>query len=232
MIPWLGELIGTAMLVFLGTSVVANAVLDDTNGNGGGPIFITIGWAMAVMIPAIIFAEISGSHFNPALTIAFAVAGNFPWEDVPLFVIGQLAGGMLGAAATWAFYYDHLNKTKGSRLGVFATGARIRNTPVNCFSEFLATFILAFALLGLNNQPFADGTNLFGVGGVILVIGIALGGTTGYALNPARDLGPRIIHHLLPIKDKTDSDWGYAWIPVIMTTLGAIVGALLATAIF
>jgi len=231
---WIGELIGTAILIFLGTAVVANVVLKDTKGHGSGLIVIAAGWAMAVMVPAIIFGEISGAHFNPALTIGLAVAGDFSWSDVPLYIIGQFVGAILGGGLTWLFYRDHFNVTEdqGAQLGVFSTGPAIRNTLQNFISEFLATFILVFAIMGLGNQPFADGLNFFGVGGIILAIGVSLGGTTGYAINPARDLGPRIAHFLLPMKNKGNSDWSYAWIPVVAPIAGGIVAALLANALF
>jgi len=234
MAPWIGELIGTAILIFLGTSVVANVVLKDTKGNGSGLIVITAGWAMAVMIPAIVFGEISGSHFNPALTIGLAIAGDFSWGDVPLYVIGQFIGAFIGATLTWLHYRDHFDVTEdqGAQLGTFSTGPAIRNTVNNFISEFLATFVLVFTIMGLGNQPFADGLNFFGVGGIILAIGVSLGGTTGYAINPARDLGPRIAHFLLPMKNKGDSDWSYAWIPVVAPIAGGIVAALLANALF
>ena len=234
MAPWIGELIGTAILIFLGTSVVANAILKDTKGNGGGWVLITTGWAMAVMIPALVFAAISGAHFNPALTLGLAVTGNIEWSYVPLYIIGQFVGAFIGAVLTWLFYRDHFDITEdqGAQLGVFSTGPAIRNTTNNFISEFLATFILVFTIMGLANQPFADGLNLFGVGGIILVIGVCLGGTTGYAINPARDLGPRIAHFLMPMKNKGDSDWSYAWIPVVAPIAGGIVAALLANALF
>ena len=232
--PWIGELIGTAILLFLGTAVVANVILKGTKGFGSGWIVITAGWAMAVMIPAIIFGEISGSHFNPALTIGLAISGNFSWSYVPLYVVGQFIGAFIGGGLTWLFYRDHFNITEdqGAQLGVFSTGPAIRNTVSNLISEFLGTFILVFTIMGLGNQPFAEGLNFFGVGGIIMAIGVSLGGTTGYAINPARDLGPRIAHFVFPMKNKGDSDWSYAWIPVVAPIAGAIVAALLANAIF
>ena len=231
--PWIGELIGTAILIFLGTAVVANVILKGTKGNGSGWIVITVGWAMAVMIPAIIFGEISGAHFNPALTIGLAISGNFD-GNVILYVIGQMIGAIIGAGLTWLFYLDHFNITddQGTQLAVFSTGPAIRNPLLNFISEALATFILVFTIMGIGNQPFADGLNFFGVGGIILVIGVSLGGTTGYAINPARDLGPRIAHFLLPMKNKGDSDWSYSWIPVVAPIVGGIVAALLANGIF
>jgi len=231
---WLGELIGTAILVFLGTAVVANVLLKGTKGHGGGLIVITIGWALAVMLPAIIFGEISGAQFNPALTIGLAVAGEFPMADVIPFVLAQMVGGFIGASLTWLFYKDHFDLTEdqGVKLGIFATGPAIRNLKSNFISEFIATFLLVFLLLGKGNQEFAYGLGFFGVGGVILVLGVSLGGTTGYALNPARDLAPRLWHALSPMKNKGSSDWSYAWIPVVAPVLGSVSAALLAVAIF
>lgn len=234
MLPWVGEFFGTMLLVFLGTGVVANAVLANTKGNGSGFLFITVGWAVAVMVPAMAFANISGSHFNPALTIGIAIHSGV-WDDVPMYIVGQFAGGLVGAFLTWVFYKDHFDATedKGAKLGTFATGPAMRNLPLNFINELLATFVLVFVLLtglgaaGPMGEAFAIGVNFLGVGGLILVIGIALGGTTGYALNPARDLSPRIIHALVPIKDKGDSDWGYAWVPVAGPVAGAVIAALL-----
>lgn len=232
--PWLGELIGTSILIFLGTSVVANVLLDKTKGNGGGIVVIIIGWALAVTLPAIIFGEISGAHFNPALTIAIAITGSMAWSYVPMYIIGQFIGAMIGATLTWLQYKDHFDITenKEAKLACFSTGPAIKNTLSNLFSEFIATFILVFVILGFANQPFAYGLNFFGVGGLILAIGASLGGTTGFAINPARDLGPRVAYALFPIKNKCDPNWGYAWIPVVAPIAGAIVAALLATSIF
>lgn len=234
MAAWIGELIGTAILIYLGTGVVANVVLEKTKGNGSGLIVIAFGWATAVMLPAMVFSTISGAHFNPALSIALAIAGTIPWAYVPMYLLGQFIGAFLGACLTWLQYKDHFNITqdKNAKLGVFCTDPALSNTPINFISEFLGTFMLVFVILGLNNQPFADGVNLFGVGGLILAIGLSLGGTTGYAINPARDLAPRLAHALLPIKDKRDPNFRYAWIPVVGPITGAACAALLAQAVF
>lgn len=234
MSPFLGEFFGTAILIFLGTAVVANVILDKTKGNGGGLIVITVGWAMAVMIPAIIFGEVSGSHFNPALTIALGITGGIEWALVPGYIAAQFAGAIVGATLTWLHYRDHfdITESRDSKLGVFATGPAIRKTSSNLISEFLGTFLLVFALLGFGNQPFADGTNFFGVGGLILALGVSLGGTTGYAINPARDLGPRIAYCLFPIKNKRDPDWSYSWVPVVGPLAGAVAAALLHISVF
>ena len=221
---WVAELIGTAILIYLGTSVVANTILDGTKGGGGGIMVIATGWALAVMVPAIMFGEISGAVFNPALTLALAMVGALAWADVTAFIIAQFVGAFIGAVIAWVQYKDHFDITQdpGAKLGCFATGPAIKNTPLNFLSEMLATFTLVILLLGIGHQPFADGTNFFAVGGIIMVIGVALGGTTGYAINPARDLAPRIAFAILPIKNKPAPDWGYAWIPVVAPVVGAL----------
>lgn len=231
---WLAELIGTAILLYLGGAVVANMILDKTKGHGGGIVVIALAWAVAVMLPAMMFGEISGAHFNPALTLALGITGGIAWGHVPGFMVAQLVGAMIGAALTWLHYRDHFDITADpdAKLGVFATGPAIRRTSSNFISEFLGTFMLVFIILGLANQPFADGVNVFAVAALIMAIGMSLGGTTGYAINPARDLGPRIMYALLPIKDKRDPDWGYAWIPVVAPLCGGVVAALLALAVF
>lgn len=231
---FLAELIGTMILIILGDGVVAGVVLNKTKANGAGWMVITTGWACAVAIPALIFGGISGAHFNPALTIALAAIGKFAWADVPMYIIAQFIGAILGAAIVWLHYYPHWAATedKATKLAVFCTGPAIRSTPANFISEFIGTFILVFGILGLGTVTMAPGLGTFGVGLIILVIGVSLGGTTGYAINPARDLGPRIAHAILPIAGKGDSDWGYSWVPVIAPICGALVGALLFHAIF
>jgi glycerol uptake facilitator protein len=219
------ELLGTMFLVLLGDGVVANVVLKGTKGNNSGWIVVTTGWALAVGINAFIFTT-SGASFNPALTIGLATIGKFPWADVPGYVVAQLIGGILGACLVYVQYKDHFNQSDpDSQLGVFATGPAIRNLGVNFLCEAIATFFLVFAILGVDQSPMADGIKVLAVIGIIWVIGLCLGGTTGYALNPARDLGPRIAHAFLPLKGKRDSDWGYAWVPIAGPIVGAIVAA-------
>lgn len=234
MSPILAEFIGTIMLVFLGDAVVANCILKKTKGNGSDLIVITSGWAMAVLIPALIFGAASGAVFNPALTIALAITGGMAWADVPMYIIAQMAGAIIGACLVYVQYKDHFDDTqdKDAKLGVMCTGPAIRNLPLNCISEILGTFVLCFAIFGFGQCDFAPGLNTFAVAALILAIGVSLGGTTGYAINPARDLGPRIAHAILPIKDKRDSDWGYSWVPVVGPIIGAVLAALLANAIF
>lgn len=222
------ELLGTMFLVLLGDGVVANVVLKGTKGNNSGWIVITTGWAMAVGVNAFIFTA-SGAHFNPALTIGLATIGKFAWADVPLYIAAQMIGAFLGACLVYVQYKDHFNQSDpDSQLGVFSTGPAIRNTVTNLLCEIIATFFLVFAILGIGQTEMAPGLSVLGVIAIIWVIGICLGGTTGYAINPARDLGPRIAHAVLPLKGKRDSDWGYAWIPVV----GPIVGAIIAAQLF
>lgn len=234
MSTFLAELLGTMLLILLGDGVVAGVILKKTKAAEAGWIVITIGWACAVAVPALIFGGISGAHFNPALTIALAAIGKFAWADVPLYIIAQFIGAFIGAALVWIHYLPHWSQTedKGTKLGVFCTGPAIRSKGANLVSEIIGTFVLVFAILGLGTVDMAAGLGTFAVGLVILVIGVSLGGTTGYAINPARDLGPRIAHAVLPIAGKGDSDWDYSWIPVVGPIIGGVIAALLFAAIF
>ena len=227
---FLAEFIGTAFLILLGDGVVANVILKGTKGNGGGWIVIATGWAVAVFVPAMIFGSISGASFNPALTIGLAAAGKFNWALVPGYVGAQFAGAFVGAFLVWLMHKDHFDATEdpGTQLGVFCTGPAIRNTGMNLISEIIGTFVLVFTLSVPNDSQFGG----FFVYAVILTIGLSLGGTTGYAINPARDLGPRIAHFVLPMKGKGSSDWGYAWIPVVGPLVGGILGAVLGAKLF
>lgn len=234
---YIAELIGTALLVYLGDGVCANNNLKKTGGHGSGLIVIAFGWAFAVVVPAMIFGPTSGAHFNPALTIALAVGGSLEWSLVPGYILSQMVGGILGGCMVWLQYRDHFNATedKGAILGSFCTSPAIANPVQNLISEIMGTFMLVFGILGISQTTSMDTSaslSSFGVGGIILVIGVSLGGTTGYAINPARDLGPRIAHAFLPIKHKGDSNWGYAWIPVVGPILGGLIATLLASAIF
>lgn len=234
MSTFLAELVGTMCLILLGDGVVANVILKKTKGGNSGWIVITWGWACAVLIPAMIFGGISGAHFNPALTIALAAIGNFPWADVPMYIIAQMIGAMIGAALVWIQYLPHWAETEdqGTKLGVFCTGPAVRSYGANLISEIIGTFVLVFFILGLGTVDMAPGLGTYIVGLVILSIGVSLGGTTGYAINPARDLGPRIAHAILPIAGKGDSDWSYAWVPVVGPIIGALLGAFFFAAIF
>jgi glycerol uptake facilitator protein len=227
--PFLGELIGTMILILLGNGVVANVVLKGTKGAGSGWIVITWGWGMAVFVAVFTVAAFSGAHINPAVSIGLAIAGKFDWAQVPLYILAQMAGAMIGATLVWLIYRLHFAETedKDLKLAVFCTGPAIRDTPANLISEILGTFMLVFAVLFLAVSVFGLGAlDALPVGLLVLGIGLSLGGTTGYAINPARDLGPRIMHQLLPMPGgKRDSDWGYSWIPVVGPIIGAVLAA-------
>lgn len=234
MSAFLGEIIGTLFLVLLGNGVVANVVLNKTKGNSSGWMVITTGWAFAVAIPAFIFGSVSGAHLNPAVTIGLASIGKFAWADVPMYILAQFIGAMLGAVLVWLTYLPHWENTEdqGAILGSFATGPAIKHTVGNFLAEFIGTCVLVFGILGIVNQKMAPGLGALVIGGLVWAIGLSLGGNSGYAINPARDLGPRIIHAILPIKTKGDSDWGYAWIPVVAPIVGGVFGAILFKATF
>lgn len=234
MLIFIAELIGTMMLIILGCGVVANVTLEKTGMKGAGSIQITFAWGFAVMVPAFIFGAASGAHFNPALTIALAIDGSIGWDVVPMYIAGQFIGGFIGAVIVYILFKDHFDATQDAKtkLGVFSTGPSIANPVLNLFSEAVGTFILVFAIKGIGQvQGIAGGLSNVLVWGIIVSIGMSLGGLTGYAINPARDLAPRIAHAVLPIKDKGDSNWGYAWIPVVGPIIGAIVAVLLYGAI-
>ncbi len=225
----ISEIIGTMLLLLLGDGVVANVVLKGTKGNSSGWIVITWGWAMAVFVGAYAAVAMgSGAHLNPAVTIGLFVAGVTPAGEVPYYLVGEFVGAFLGAFLVWLHYYQHFAGTDdpGAKLAVFSTGPAIRGTVMNLISEIIGTFVLMFAILAIPKMFALPGP--FTVGLAVLVIGLALGGTTGYAINPARDLSPRIAHAILPIPGKGSSDWGYAWIPVIGPIIGAVIAALLA----
>ena len=215
MLPYIAEFIGTMLLIILGDGVVANVTLNNSGMKGAGSIQITFAWGLAVMIPAFIFGAASGAHFNPALTIALAVDGSLSWGLVPGYIIAQFAGAIVGACLVYALFKDQFDATDdpGTKLGVFSTGPSVPNMPLNILSEAVGTFVLVFAIKGIPATA-APGVEKFMVFGIIVSIGMSLGGLTGYALNPARDLGPRIAHTILPIKGKGDSNWGYA--PVVI----------------
>ena len=230
MSAFLGELIGTTLLILLGDGVVANVVLKGTKGNNGGWIVITFGWAIAVFVGVVVSAASSGAQLNPAVTLGLAAAGKFGWDRVPLYLTAQMLGACLGAALVWAHYKSHFDATDNpdDKLGVFCTGPAIRSSGLNLLSEIIGTFVLVFAVLNITSPTGGLGSlDALPVALVVLVIGLSLGGTTGYAINPARDLGPRLMHALLPIPAKRDGDWSYAWIPVIGPIVGGILAALL-----
>jgi glycerol uptake facilitator protein len=235
MSPILAELFGTAILVVLGDGVVANVVLRQTKGHNAGWIVITAGWAFGVTIAVYAVNSISGAHLNPAVSIALASIGTFPWARVPGYIAAQVAGGFLGGLLVWLAYLPHWKATPEpeSKLAVFCTGPAIRQTGPNLLSEVIGTFILVLAILAvLSPGNFVPGSDLAKgigpvlVGVIVMAIGLSLGGTTGYAIHPARDLGPRLAHALLPISGKGSSDWSYAWIPVVGPIIGGLLGAL------
>ncbi len=231
---YVAEIFATMFLILLGDGVVANVVLKKTGGNNGGILFITFGWALGVYLPAVIFGAISGAHMNPALTIALAIAGEFSWSLVPGYIASEFLGAFLGACLVYLQYKNHFDETedKNAKLGVFCTAPTIRDYKFNFISEFIGTFMLLFIIIGIGKAGLTNGIDTIAVGALILAIGISLGGTTGYAINPARDLGPRFAHYILPIKNKRDSDWSYSWIPVLGPILGGATGSLLATYLF
>lgn len=231
MLPYIAEFIGTMMLIILGDGVVANVTLNKSGMKGAGSIQITLAWGLAVMVPAFIFGAASGAHFNPALTLALAVDGSLAWSLVPGYIIAQFAGAIVGAVIVYLMFKDQFDATEdpGTKLGVFSTGPSIPNIPRNIFCEAIATFVLVFAIKGIAQVTgIAGGLSNFLVFGIIVSIGMSLGGLTGYALNPARDIGPRIAHALLPIKGKGSSNWGYAIVPL----LGPVLGALAAVGLY
>lgn len=228
LVKFLAEFFGTMLLIILGDGVVANVTLNKSGMKGAGSIQITIAWGLAVMVPAFIFGAASGASFNPALTIALAVDGSQPWAEVPVYIAAQFAGAIVGACIVYLMFKDQFDATPdpGAKLGVFSTGPSVPNLPLNIFCEAVATFVLVFAIKGIPGTVAGGVSNLF-VFGIIVSIGMSLGGLTGYALNPARDIGPRIAHAFLPIKGKGDSNWGYAIVPIAGPIIGAIVAVLL-----
>lgn len=225
---YFGEFFGTMLLILLGDGVVANVVLKDSKGNNSGWIVISTAWGLAVAIAAYTTGWVSGAHLNPALTIGFAATGNISWSLVPGYIVAQMLGAMVGAVLVYLAYKDHFAATEDAdgKLGVFCTAPAIRNTVSNMITEIIGTAMLVIGILGINH-----GNNEVGAlsallaGFLVWSIGLSLGGPTGYAINPARDLGPRIAHALLPIPGKRDSDWGYAWIPVVGPIIGGVLGA-------
>ena len=232
------ELIGTMLVILLGNGVVANVVLKGTKGNNAGWMVITTGWALAVFVGVVVAAPYSTAHLNPAVTVGLAIAGKFSWLKVAPFILAQIIGSVLGSLLVWIVYRDHFNTTEDpdAQLAVFSTAPAIRNTLFNLFSEIVGTFVLVFVVLFFTNAAMGENNKTpIGLGSLgalpvaflVWAIGLSLGGTTGYAINPARDFGPRIAHALLPIKQKGSSNWRYAWVPIIGPFLGAAIAALL-----
>ena len=231
---YLGEFIGTMFLIILGDGVVAGVLLRNSKAENSGWIVITLGWGMAVMVAVYCVAQFSDAHINPAVTLGVAVTGGISWAMVPGYIIAQFLGAFVGAVIVWLSYLPHWGETDdaGLKLGVFCTAPAIYNTPANVITEIVGTFVLVFGVFGIIANDLAAGLAPLLIGLLVLGIGLSLGGPTGYAINPARDLGPRIAHAVLPIAGKGGSDWGYAWIPVVAPIIGGILGAVAYTAFF
>jgi glycerol uptake facilitator protein len=240
MTPFIAEILGTFLLLLLGNGVVANVVLKNTKSNDPGWMVITTAWGLAVYVGVLVAGPYSGAHLNPAVTISLAIAGLFDWVDVLPYILAQFIGAMTGSLLVWLIYKDHykITEDKEAIKATFCTAPSIRNFPRNFLSEVVGTFVLIFAVLYIAGPELSIGSEEainFGLGSlgaipvafVVWVIGLSLGGTTGYAINPARDLGPRIIYTILPIKFKRSSDWSYAWIPVIGPLIGGAISAAL-----
>lgn len=237
MTEFVAEFIGTALIILLGNGVVANVVLKGTKGNDSGWMVITTAWALAVFVGVVVAAPYSGAHLNPAVTIALALAQKFAWIKVPYYILAQLCGAIVGSFLVWIIYKDHFDATEdpGLKAAPFATSPAIRNLKSNLLSEIIGTFVLIFVIFYFTNAEMGTDKTPVGLGSLgaipvaflVWVIGLALGGTTGYAINPARDLGPRIVHALLPMKGKGTSDWSYAWVPIVGPLIGASLAALL-----
>lgn len=226
----MGEFIGTLILVLLGDGVCAAVNLNKSKAQASGWIVIAMGWGMAVMMGAYISGFMGPAHLNPAVTLAMAMNGSIAYSLVVPFIIAQMAGAFVGAALVWLAYLPHWEATndQAAILGTFATGPAIRKYPANLITEIIGTFVLVLGLLAFTQTEFADGTNIFAVAGLIIALGLSLGGPTGYAINPARDLGPRLAHAVLPIANKGTSDWQYAWVPVV----GPMIGGIIAYGVF
>ena len=230
------EFIGTLVLVLMGDGVCAATTLERSKAKGAGWIVITLAWGFAVMAGVFIAGPYSGAHLNPAVSLGLAVAGTFPWNEVLPYCVAQMIGGFVGAGLVYLYYKDHYKASTGNPdgiLGTFCTMPAIDHKPANLFSEILATCVLVFLILAIGTQANTPAVGLGSIGAfpvtaIIMSIGMSLGGTTGYALNPARDLGPRCIHALIPLEGKRDSGWGYSWVPVV----GPMVGCVIAAGIF
>jgi glycerol uptake facilitator protein len=227
MTPYLAEFFGTMLLILLGDGVVAAVVLKGSKAVNAGFLTIVIGWGLAVMLAIYAVGNISGAHLNPAVTIAFAMNGSFPTDQVLGYILAQFGGAIVGATLVWVHYLPHWKRTddQAAKLGVFCNAPAIRNTFTNLISEIIATAVLVLALLFIGTNEFTQGFKPVVVGLLIISIGLSLGGTTGFAINPARDLGPRIAHAILPIYGKGKSDWSYSWIPVVGPVIGGVLGA-------
>jgi glycerol uptake facilitator protein len=234
--PFVAEVVGTMLLVLLGDGVVAACLLKRSKAENAGWMVIATGWAMAVVVAVYAVGRISGAHLNPAITLGLALVGKFPWGQVPAYILAQFIGAFLGAVLVWLAYQAHWRETEDavSKLSVFSTVPAIRRMPANLVTEIIGTFVLVLGVLAFaaNNAPAQSGLSPLLVGFLVWAIGLSLGGPTGYAINPARDLGPRIAHALLPIANKGGSDWGYSWVPVVGPIVGGLVGAVAYVGLF
>jgi glycerol uptake facilitator protein len=224
------EVIGTAILILLGNGVVAGVLLNLSKAQNAGWIVITFGWGMGVMVAVYAVGQFSGAHLNPAITLGFATIGLTEWGDVPEYLAGEFVGAFIGATLVWLAYLNHWGETEdpGLKLACYSTAPAIRNPMANIITEVIGTFMLVFGVLAIvaNGAPVRTGLAALLIGLLVFAIGLSLGGPTGYAINPARDLGPRIMHAILPIAGKGPSDWGYSWIPVVGPIIGGVLGAL------
>ncbi len=231
MTPFLGELIGTFILVLLGNGVVANVVLNKSKGNNAGWLTIAAGWGIALFVAVYAVAASSGAHLNPAVSVGLAAAGKFAWGDVPVYALGQILGAMLGALVVWITYRQHFDATTDPdmQLAAFCTGPAISSPFHNIVTEAVGTFMLVFGVMMMvSPQASLGALDALPVALLLFGIGLSLGGPTGFAVNPARDLGPRIMHAILPMTNKRDSDWGYAYVPVV----GGFIGGLIAAVVY
>jgi len=230
MSPFVAEIVGTMILIILGDGVVANVLLSKSKGQNSGWIVITTGWALAVAVAVYAVGRISGAHINPAVTIGLAAVGKFPWADVPIYIVGQFIGAFIGGVIVWLAYLPHWAETESKpfKLAVFCTAPAVRNYGLNTLTEIIGTFMLVLGVLAIvsNKEPGTSGLTPLLIGFLVWGIGLSLGGPTGYAINPARDLGPRIAHAVLPIAGKGESDWAYSWVPVVGPIIGGVIGAL------
>jgi len=234
--PFTAEVLGTMLLVLFGDGVVAACVLKRTKAENGGWMVITTGWALGVAVAVYAVGRISGAHLNPAVTLGLAIAGKFAWGDVPAYILAQFCGAFLGALLVWLAYLPHWAQTEdqASKLAVFSTIPAIRHLPSNVLTEIIGSFVLVFGVMaiGANTAPVQSGLTPLLVGFLVWAIGLSLGAPTGYAINPARDLGPRLAHAILPIANKGGSDWGYSWVPIVGPVAGGLIGAVAYVGLF
>lgn len=232
--PYFGEFFGTMLLIVLGEGVVAGVLLKNSKSENEGWLTVVLAWGLAVTLAIFAVRGVSGAHLNPAITIALVITGDFPADQLAGYLIGQFTGAFVGAIIVWLHYLPHWGRTESAskKLAVFSTSPAIRSTPSNLLSEIIATMILVLAVQFIGANEFTEGLYPLTVGALIISIGLSLGGTTGFAINPARDLGPRIAHFILPIPGKGSSDWSYSWIPVIGPIVGGVLGAWLFKALY